>query len=99
MPDPTSLDGQRPVEITITRSQLAELRMLLFRELHNDAEHLAEEAHAAHEGPNVPLGEDVGSAARLLNDTVGLLDAIGWANDGDFRLCLARSQARMEAVA
>ncbi len=71
--------------ITLDDALTMHLRELLFEDLHERAELLAEAAHSAHEGPSEVSGDDARTAwARCgLLESAALLDQIGWSTHAE----------------
>lgn len=74
----------RQVTLEMNAAQVAYLRYLLFRDLHEEAEALGEHAHAAHENGGPSPGIDAREMFRgTLGVTTALLDLIGWDTEKD----------------
>jgi hypothetical protein len=73
----------RTIKLDLSAAQVAYLRYLLFRDLQEEAGHIAEHAHSAHESGKFH-GRDARDNYRgIMGVTTGLLDAIGWNTDED----------------
>lgn len=82
--------------VKLTDELTRHLRTLLFEDLHEHAEYLAQAAHSAHEGPSATAGEDARScwASVGLQETAALLDLVGWSTrDEADRLSARRREA------
>jgi hypothetical protein len=97
--DPVATFPGRTVTLGVSAAQAAYLRTLLYEDLQQWAEALAEHAHSAAEIGGV-CGIDARDTYRRLA-TAALLDVVGWdtADDGtDLRWLEAESRRRLDRV-
>jgi len=74
----------RTITLEMSAAQVAYVRYLLFRDLHEEAEALGDHAHLAHENAGRMNGADARDTFRnTMGVTTSLLDLIGWETDDD----------------
>jgi hypothetical protein len=99
MPDQATDQADDQVVVRLTRTQLADIRREMLREMHEMAGVLAEHAEEATEAPDghPAAGDARGAYHILVRDVADVLDAIGWDTTGD-RALLVRSTRELLAA-